>query len=171
MLAIFLGDLSVLIGVALLFLPLLVTELSRPRDSALGALIIVMGLVLITRSDRFVGSPMIAVLFGGLVIGRLGLEVSQNRWQHLTNEEKINLKSLKRWFKSIDQLAKAFGQLAAVLANLMKVFQPKPKSNSTKKWVRPESKTDAKTESLKDIENNSTVVSKDQIKSQPKENL
>jgi hypothetical protein len=37
--------------------------------------VLLLGLVLVTSADRLSGSPMLAVLCGGLLIGRLGLEV------------------------------------------------------------------------------------------------
>ena len=53
----------------------------------------ILGLILITTYERFNGSPMLAVLLGALIFLRLLVEVSQNRWQQLTNEEKSDLKT------------------------------------------------------------------------------
>ncbi|MFN9057449.1 MAG: Ycf66 family protein, partial [Cyanobacteriota bacterium] len=60
---------ALVLGLGLLLLPLLATELSRPGDSAWGALVLLLALVLVTSSDRLTGSPMLAVISGGLLIG------------------------------------------------------------------------------------------------------
>lgn len=144
MLAVFAGDLSVLLGLAILFLPLVVTELSQPRDSFWGALIILLGLVLVNCNDRFLGSPMLAVIFGSLVIGRLGFEVSQSRWQKLSIQEKKHLQSTEKWLTRIKELSFVFFKLGSILIELFNVFKPKSKSISlkNKKWVRPDSKNE-----------------------------
>ena len=80
MLATLSGDLCLLLGLALLLLPLLAVELSRPRDGVWGAVVLLLGLVLVTSSDRLRGAPMLAVLCAGLLIARLAAEVGQGRW-------------------------------------------------------------------------------------------
>ena len=84
MLATFSGDLCLVAGLALLLLPLLAVQLSRPRDGVWGAVILLLGLVLVTSSDRLRGAPMLAVLCSSLLIGRLGVEVGQSRWSALS---------------------------------------------------------------------------------------
>ena len=91
MLAIFLGYLSLVLGFAVLLLPLLVTELSRPRDAIWGAVILLLGAALITSSDLLNGSPIIIVVLGASLISRLGVEISQSRWHQLGAEEKLRL--------------------------------------------------------------------------------
>ena len=87
MLASLSGSLALALGLAVMLLPLLSPELSRPRDAVWGAVLLLLGLVLVTGADRLSGSPMLAVLCGGLLIGRLGGEVMQLRWSQLTPEE------------------------------------------------------------------------------------
>jgi isoleucyl-tRNA synthetase len=111
MLATFAGLLALPLGLALVLLPLLATELSRPRDSSWGGVVLLLGLVLVTSAERLSGAPMLAVLSGGLLIGRLGLEVGQGRWRQLSPEEQQRLGSLERWTTSL-------GQLGITLANL-----------------------------------------------------
>mgnify|MGYP003336174232 CR=1 FL=1 len=98
------GLLALPLGLSVLLLPLLLPELSRPRDSAWGALILLLGLVLVTSADRLSGAPMLGVLCGGLLIARLGLEVGQGRWRQLSEEEQQRLGSLERWTTSLSQL-------------------------------------------------------------------
>lgn len=138
------GYLALLLGLAILLLPLLATELSRPRDSVWGALVLLLGLVLVTTADRLSGAPMLGVLCGGLLIGRLGMEVGQGRWRLLSEEERLRLWSKERWQTSLSQASAALAQLlaqvgqasAALASWLAERRQSRPAS--TKRWVRPE---------------------------------
>lgn len=46
------GILALVLGLVILLLPLLATELSRPRDSFWGAVVLLLGLVLVTKIGR-----------------------------------------------------------------------------------------------------------------------
>jgi hypothetical protein len=137
------GLLALLLGLALLLLPLLTPELSRPRDSAWGALVLLLGLVLVTSADRLSGAPMLGVLCGGLLIGRLGSEVGQARWRQLSDEERGQIGSASRWRERLDQLLAALGRLLELAAAQVQAFagrfgagrQPR---GGGKRWVRPE---------------------------------
>ena len=144
------GTLALAVGVAVLLLPVLVSELSRPRDAAWGAVVLLLGLVLVTSAERLTGSPMLAVLCGGLLIGRLGTEVGLARWRQLTQEERQRLGSTERWRSSLEQLAASLAGLAqragGVLSSLGGTLGGlggavtagrKPKAGG-KRWVRPE---------------------------------
>jgi|GEM_PF-33132 len=143
MLATLIGELSLIFGLAVLLLPLLTTELSHPRDGVWGAVVLMLGLVLITSSDRLQGSPMLAVLFGALLVSRLGIEVAQSRWQKLSPEEQLKLSSSEHWTTSLKQLGASLTSLSEKLNGLIEQVRPKPKANaSKKKWVRPEATTE-----------------------------
>jgi hypothetical protein len=137
------GLLALLLGLAILLLPLLASELSRPRDSAWGAVVLLLGLVLVTSADRLTGAPMLGVLCGGLLIGRLAGEVSQGRWRQLSPEEQHRLWSAERWQTSLQQAGATLAKLLAVVAAasgglgqwLAERRQPK---TTSKLWVRPE---------------------------------
>jgi len=137
------GLAALLVGLAILLLPLLASELSRPRDSAWGAVMLLLGLVVVSSSDRLTGAPMLAVLCGGLLIGRLAVEVGQGRWRQLTGEEQTRLGSIERWSSSLQQLgattAKLIGLVAKSASGLSGWIgtQRQPKT-TTKRWVRPE---------------------------------
>jgi hypothetical protein len=137
------GALALLLGLAVLLLPLLLPELSRSRDAAWGALVLLLGLVLVTSAERLTGAPMLGVLCGGLLIGRLGAEVAQGRWRQLTAEEQQRLASAERWQRALGEAGSAAGRLLE-LANqgrssagawLQQRRQPR---SSGKRWVRPE---------------------------------
>jgi hypothetical protein len=140
------GTLALAVGVAVLLLPVLVSELSRPRDAAWGAVVLLLGLVLVTSAERLTGSPMLAVLCGGLLIGRLGTEVGLARWRQLTEEERQRLGSMERWRSSLDQLAASLTGIAQRASGVLGTLGGlggavtagrKPKAGG-KRWVRPE---------------------------------
>ena len=149
MLATLAGCLALALGVAVLLLPVLVSELSRPRDAAWGAVVLLLGLVLVTGAERLTGAPMLAVLCGGLLVGRLGVEVGQGRWRQLTPEEQQRLGSPERWRNGVAQLGASLAALSGVagarLAALGGTFGGLGGSRgsgrtrrSGKRWVRPE---------------------------------
>lgn len=140
------GTLALLVGLTVMLLPLLATELSRPRDAAWGAVVLLLGLTLVTSADRLTGSPMLAVLCGGLLIARLGSEVLQSRWRMLTPEEQQRIASLERWQTSLGELFSSSSKAAAVLnetgGSLLSAFKGGPKPGKTsKRWVRSETET------------------------------
>ena len=126
-----------------MLLPLLATELSRPRDAAWGAVVLLLGLTLVTSADRLTGSPMLAVLCGGLLIARLGSEVLQSRWRMLTPEEQQRIVSLERWQTSLGELFSSSSKAAAVLnetgGSLLSAFKggPKPGKTSLPRYTSP----------------------------------
>ncbi|MFZ9851067.1 MAG: Ycf66 family protein [Vulcanococcus sp.] len=157
MLASLSGSLALAAGLAVMLLPLLSPELSRPRDAAWGAVVLVLGLTLVTSADRLTGSPMLAVLCAGLLIGRLGGEVMQLRWRQLSPEEQQRLLSRERWQTSSSELATSLGSLgsnlgrsssaiASTLASLTAALNRGRSSgqgtgagrSGGKRWVRPE---------------------------------
>ena len=146
MLATLAGDLCLVLGLAVLLLPLLVTELSRPRDGVWGAVVLLLGLVLVTSSDRLRGAPMLAVVCAGLLISRLGSEVAQARWQQLSPEEQQRLKSSERWSTILQQLTATSSTLLSNAGQALGSLKPKApaadrpegSSRTGKRWVRPE---------------------------------
>jgi hypothetical protein len=138
------GDLALVLGLAMLLLPLLAPELSRPRDAAWGALVLLLGLSLVTSSERLTGSPMVIVVCGGLLIGRLAIEVGQARWRQLSPEEQQRLGSLERWSTALAQLGQAglglVGQTGAAAGGLggwLAQQRPGARRTTGKRWVRP----------------------------------
>ena len=138
------GTLALVVGLAVLLLPLLATEMSRPRDAMWGALVLLLGLTLVTSADRLTGSPMLAVLCGGLLIGRLGIEVLQLRWRALTSEEQQRLLSVERWQTSLSELvvsvAKGIAAVSAASGTVLEALKRGggSKASSGKRWVRAE---------------------------------
>ncbi|KGG13128.1 MULTISPECIES: hypothetical protein [Prochlorococcus] len=170
------AGLNILLGFLVLFLPLMLTELSRPKDSFWGALIIVFGLILLLEADSFDWNQAVALFFATVIFLRLLWEVSSNRWHQLTLEEQTSLRSFNRWNTRLSQLLSAFLKLGSLSVGLFKVFTPRKQGNpSGKKWVRPSS--EEQKEPIKSEEALSSVVEKahessdpDQISSLNKEN-
>ena len=140
------GTLALLLGLAVLLLPLLLPELSRSRDAVWGALVLLLGLVLVTSAERLTGAPMLGVLCGGLLIGRLGVEVAQGRWRQLTAEEQQRLASAERWQKALGEAGSAAGRLLELVNQWRAtagawVQQRRQPRSSGKRWVRPEQAT------------------------------
>ena len=137
------GALALLLGLAVLLLPLLAPELSRPRDAVWGAVVLLLGLVLVTSAERLTGAPMLGVLCGGLLIGRLAVEVGQGRWFRLTPEEQQQLWSAERWQTVLGQLGESAARLLAIAGGAGAVLggwiaeRRQPRSTG-KRWVRPE---------------------------------
>lgn len=146
MLAIVAGDLCLMLGLAVLLLPLLATELSRPRDGIWGGIVLLLGLVLVTSSDRLRGAPMLAVISSTMLIARLGAEVAQSRWQRLSSDEQQRLQSKERWSTSMQQLGTSITTLLSNLRKALGSLKPEPaapkgeegSSRSGKRWVRPD---------------------------------
>ncbi|MBM5808065.1 MAG: hypothetical protein FJ056_10335 [Cyanobacteria bacterium M_surface_10_m2_179] len=145
------GSLALVVGLAVLLLPLMASELSRPRDSMWGAVVLLLGLTLVTSADRLTGSPMLAVLCGGLLIGRLGLEVLQLRWRALTPEEQQRLLSIERWQTSLNELlitlARGIAAVSAATGTLLAALKRGggSKTSSGKRWVRGDTPSDGTT--------------------------
>ena len=107
---------------------------------------LLLGLVLVTSSDRLRGAPMLAVICSALLISRLGAEVAQSRWQRLSQEEQQRLRSKERWATSAQQLSMSVTTLLTNLRSAVGSLKPEPaaahreegSSRSGKRWVRPE---------------------------------
>jgi hypothetical protein len=143
MLATLAGLLALAAGLVILLMPLLTPELARQRDAFWGAVVLLLGLTLATSSERLVGAPMLAVVCGGLLIGRLSLEVAQSRWRLLSPEERQALTSLARWQHNLQQLLAAFARLLALAAELRAsvaawIQSRRTPRSSGKRWVRQE---------------------------------
>ena len=136
-LAVLIGSLALLAGLLLMLLPLVASELARPRDSFWAAVVLLLGLVLVTASERLTGAPMLGVLCGGLLIGRLGSEVGQQRWGALEPAQQQRFSETSYWSEQLQQLRGAAAKLLAaggIVASWLQERLKKPEVN--KRWVR-----------------------------------
>ena len=143
------GCLSIVCGFLILLLPLILTELSRPRDWLIGGLFLVLGLILMVDNDLFRGSLILLVICGATLLGKMILEVFQSRWFQLSTMEKARVGSFNKWAQSFKQLGQVFGQLFNGLFVFLRIFKnQQKKSLSEKKWVHPDLKKELDTQKV-----------------------
>ena len=144
MLAVLTGSIALAAGLLLILLPLLASQLARPRDGLWAAVVLLLGLVLVTDAERLTGAPMLGVLCGGLLIGRLSTEVGQQRWQALEPSAREQLRQKEYWQSQLVQLNEALQKLLAALLDLLGwIKQRLRKPEVTKRWVRSEAEVTA----------------------------
>ena len=140
------GYLFLLIGSLFLSLPLILIELSRPRDWLMGGLFLFSGLYLLVENELLRGSINLLVISFVILFGKMCLEIFQNRWFQLSSEEIKRIGSFERWFESYRQLGQSFASLGNSLVNFFKSMTTQSeKSQRDKKWVHPELKDKLKT--------------------------
>ena len=127
------------VGFLILAVPLILVELSRPRDWLRGGLFLFLGLCLLVENDLLRSSINVFVIPMSILYGIMILEIGHNRWFQLSFEEKRRIASLERWFESFKQL----GQILTLLVSgFLKFFKSSSslfeKPSVEKKWVRPE---------------------------------
>ena len=129
------------LGFLILALPLLLVELSRPRDWLIGGLFLFLGLFLLVDSDLLRGSTNLFVISMAILYGIMMSEIIKNRWYQLSLEEKKRIGSFERWFESFKQLGQIFGLLGNGFLNFFKSLRTQSEKPLTeKKWVRPDLK-------------------------------
>ncbi len=139
------GDLFIFVGLLILALPLMLVELSRPRDWLMGGLFLFLGLFLLVENDLFRGSINLLVISMAILYGKMILEIIQTRWYQLSSEEKNLIGSFQRWLESFKQLGQSFVLLGNGCLNFFKSFTSKSeKPLKEKKWVHPELKEEIK---------------------------
>ena len=139
------GYLFLLIGALILSLPLILIELSRPRDWLMGGLFLFSGLYLLVERELLRGSINLLVISLIILFGKMCLEIFQNRWFQLSSEEIKRIGSFERWFESYKQLVQSFTSLGNSLINFfISMTNQSEKSQREKKWVHPELKDELK---------------------------
>ena len=135
------GYLFLFVGLLILALPLILVELSRPRDWLIGGLFLFLGLFLLVENDLLRRSINLFVISIVIVYGIMMSEIIQNRWNQLSFDEKKRIGSFERWFESFKQLGQIFAFVGNGFLNFFKNFStPLQKPLIEKKWVRPELK-------------------------------
>ena len=137
------GYLFLFVGLLILFLPLMLVEISRPRDWLMGGLFLFLGLFLLVENDLLRGSINLLVISMAILYGKMILEIIENRWYKLSPEEIKRIGSFQRWFESFKQLGQSFALLVDGFLNFFKGFGSKSANPlKEKKWVRPELQED-----------------------------
>ena len=132
-------------GLLILFLPIIIVELSRPRDWLIGGLFLFLGVFLLLENDLLRGSINLFVVSTSILFWKMFLEITQNRWFQLSLEEKKRIGSFERWVESFKQLGQIFGQLGNGFLSFFKRFRTQSeKPLNEKKWVHPVLKEELK---------------------------
>ena len=135
------GYLFIVFGFLFLVLPLLLVELSRPRDWLMGGLFLFLGLFLIEENDVLRGSINLFVISMAFLFGKMIQEISQTRWYQLSGEEKNRIGSLDRWLESFKQIGRIFVLLGKDSFDFFKSLKSKAKKSvKEKKWIHPQLK-------------------------------
>ena len=157
------GYLFLFVGLLILALPLMLVELSRPRDWLMGGLFLFLGLFLLVENDLLRGSINLFVISMAILYTKLILEIIQNRWHQLSSEEKKRVGSFQRWFESLKQLGQSFALLGN---NFLKFFKDLPnqtkKPLKEKKWVHPDLQEEVK----KKLFDQSGSIDSDKVRNQ-----
>ncbi len=157
------GYLFFFVGLLILALPLMLVELSRPRDWLMGGLFLFLGLFLLVENELLRGSINLLVIPMTILYGKMILEIFQNRWYQLGSEEKKRIGSFQRWFESFKQLGQSFSLLGKGFLKFFTSFtKQSAKPLKEKKWVHPELKVDAK----KKVVDQSLVIDSKTIRNQ-----
>ena len=147
------GYFFLFVGLLILALPLILVELSRPRDWLIGGLLLFLGLFLIVENDLLRGSINLFVLSIVTLYGIMISEIIQTRWYQLSLEEKKRIGSFERWLESFKQLGQIFTVIVNGFLNFFKSFSTQAqKPLIEKKWVRSESKEETKKKVVDQLE-------------------
>ena len=139
------GYLFLFIGILILILPLILVELSRPKDWLVGGLFLFIGLFLYVENEILRGSINLLVISMAILYAKLMIEIFQTRWYQLGSDEKKRIGSYQRWFESIKQLSQIFASLGSGFLNFFTVLTTQfEKPHKEKKWVHPELKEGGK---------------------------
>ena len=143
------GYLFLFVGLLILALPLILVELSKPKDWLMGGLFLFLGLFLLVENDLLRGSINLFVISMTLLYGIMMSEIIKTRWHQLSLKEKKRIGSFERWFESFKQMGQIFALLGNGFLNFLNSFKTQPEKPLTeKKWVRPEVKKGIKTKEV-----------------------
>jgi len=139
------GYLFLFVGLLILALPLILVELSRPKDWLMGGLFLFLGLFLLVENEILRGSINLLVISMAILYGKMIFEIFETRWYQLGSEEKKRIGSFQRWFESLKQLGQIFASLVNGFLKFFSSLTPQSeKPLKEKKWVHPELKKEVK---------------------------
>ena len=139
------GYTFIFVGLSILVLPLMLVELSRPRDWLMGGIFLFFGFFLLVENDLLRGSINLLIISMAILCGKMLSEIIQSRFYRLSDQEKNRIASLDRWFESFQQLGQIFSLLGNLILNFFKGFWNQSKKPlKEKKWVHPVLKEEMK---------------------------
>lgn len=141
-LIIYIGSFYILLGLVFLLIPLVYIEVGRPKDFVKASLNLIIGIFLIIKNKIFDNLNSVIYLLITLVVIFYILEIFSNRWNQLTDKEKIKLTTLGEFKKNISKLIEAFFVGINKLKNSLTFlkFEKKNEITNKKNWVRSEKK-------------------------------
>ena len=146
------GYLFLVFGLLMLALPLMLVELSRPRDWLIGGLFLFLGVFLLIENDFLRGSINLLVISMSILNGLMMFEIIQNRWFQLSFAEKKRIRSFERWFESIRQIGQILTQIGKSFLKIFENFSfNTEKPSKEKKWVRSDLKDEIKNKADKQL--------------------
>ena len=141
MLIIFIGTFYLVLGCLFLIIPLLFTELGRPKDFIKSGLIILLGIFLLVYKNIFNLSIGLILTLNAVIVFFNVIEVFTYRWNQLLDKEKFEIKSLNTFKNNFFLILNI---IKNGLQNLFFLGQNKmllKKNSIKKKWVRNEKNT------------------------------
>ena len=157
------GYVFLVVGLLILALPLILVELSRPRDWLIGGLFLFLGLFLLVENDILRGLINLLVISMAILYGIMISEIIKTRWYQLSFEEKKRIGSFERWIESFKELFQIFTLLVNRFLNIFQSFRAQSdKPLIEKKWIRPELKKGIK----KKVVDQSDSIESNKIKNQ-----
>ena len=127
------GYLFLFVGLLILALPLILVELSRPKDWLMGGLFLFLGLFLQVENEILRGSINLLVISMAILYGKMIVEIFQTRWYQLGLEEQKGIGSFQRWFESFKQLGESFALIGNGFLNFFKGFTTKSEKPLTRR--------------------------------------
>ena len=158
----FLGYLYIVLGSVFLFLPIIFIELAKPRDLTKGGISIILGIYVLIQRD-YISDPILLILsFNILLSGFFLVEIFSSRWNQLTDNEIIKLKTLSEFGKRFLIFTEALSLGIKKIYLNIKQFNLTKNKSSNKKWVRSD------TEKVEKIEIQAISNSQDKPKNSTK---
>lgn len=167
-LIIYLSFFYFLFGLLYLIVPLIAIELARPKDLIKGGLMILLGIFFIIKQNIFNSSFLIIIILNIILLGFFVIEVFLNRWNQLSDNEKMRFKNISELYKKLLIFLDVLNLLFNKSILKFKEINSDKKYLPEKKWVRTivNTKNEKSSEDLLDSNNlkiQSTNNSKEDI--------
>tara|TARA_B100000945_G_scaffold107125_1_gene84855 strand:+ start:71 stop:667 length:597 start_codon:yes stop_codon:yes gene_type:complete len=123
-------------GFLYLIVPLIAIELSRPKDLIKGGLMILLGIFFIIKQNIFNSSFLIIFILNIILLGFFVIEVFLNRWNQLSDNEKMRFKNISELSKKLLIFLDVLNLLFNKSILKFKEINSDKKYLPEKKWVR-----------------------------------
>ena len=123
-------------GFLYLIVPLIAIELSRPKDLIKGGLMILLGIFFIIKQNIFNSSFLIIFILNIILLGFFVIEVFLNRWNQLSDNEKMRFKNFSELSKKLLIFLDVLNLLFNKSILKFKEINSDKKYLPEKKWVR-----------------------------------